>query len=143
MAKYRLTAPHVIGGTLLDCGAVVENVDPTPDMVPLDDDAARVIKEQHWSDRGWRVPITAESLPGGRHSDGSPVLLNRPENLGRPMTYNPPQPDFRKEIPPGTAAEPIEPAHPPEEYWQQGAGSLKPSDPVVPYGSKPPGSKGA
>lgn len=133
MARYRLLAPHFIDGMLLSKGEVVEfSDDPTPDMEPLDGEAIGRLASMPWAPQGWRLAITSESLPGGRHSDGSPVLLNRPENFGRPLTYNPPQPP-RGEIPHGTASEPIAPREPPLHYWAKHKGSFGPSDPLRPY----------
>lgn len=143
MARYRLHAPHFIDDKLLPSDDVIETVrPPTPDMEPLDEEAVGHFLSMSWARRGWSQAVTAESLPGGRHRDGSPALLNRPENLGRPLTYNPPQPDFSKEIPEGTAREPIPPREPPSHYWLRQVGAFGPNDPVLPFGSTP-GSKGA
>ena len=144
MAKYRLTGLHYINGRLLGSGDELEwDEPPTPDMIPLDEAARAARAAMHWADIGWNKRVTAESLPGGRHSDGSPVLLNRPENLGRPLTHSPPQPRFDREIPWGTVAERIEARKPPEHYWGKYRGSIRPGDPLLPFGGSTPGSKGA
>lgn len=133
MARYRLTAPHILDQFYLP-GAVVEwDGDPTPDMIPLDAEAVGRFYSMPWAYRGWNLPMTSESLPGGRHSDGSPVLLNRPENMGRPNTYNPPQPDFRKEIPDGTARETQPARRPPKSFWAANSGSISADAPLRPY----------
>jgi hypothetical protein len=132
LARYRLLAPHVIDGVYLLSGAVVDgDLSPTPDMDPLDDDAVSRVKSMRCRD--WRMAITAESLPGSRHIDGSPVLLNRPENMGRPMTWNPPQPHPTREIPSGCCSEPNMPCAPPDHYWTPHTGSVSPNDPLIPY----------
>lgn len=134
MARYRLLSPHVIDGELRPAGTVLEtDIPPTPDMEPLDADAVGRIASMPWADRGWRLEVTAESLPGGRHSDGSPVLLNRPENLGAPLALTPPQPRLDREIPPGTASEPNEPHAPPAKHWARHPGSIGPHDTLIPY----------
>lgn len=134
MARYRLTSPHFAGGRLLPAGEEVEwNEPPTPDMIPLDREAERRIAGMPWAAHGWRLLMTPEALPGGRHPDGSPVLLNRPINFGAPLTLHPPQPDFHKEIPFGCRTYVVSPRHPLASYWGKHRGSIGPNDPLIPY----------
>ena len=108
MPRYRLTTKHYADGRLYDPGDEVDwPYPPTPDMVPLDDDAAAELRRHH--PRGWHMPITNESLPGGVMEDGSTVDLQRPVNQGAPLTRFPPQPDLTKEIPFGTRGYLVEP----------------------------------